>query len=35
MNEQAVQQTEATGKVTFYSRSKKGCGQKEKRAAIF
>ena len=34
MNEEALAKTKELQKVTFYSRSKKGCGQKERRVAI-
>lgn len=34
MNREALQKTEETGRVTFYSRSKKDCGPKAKKAAI-
>ena len=34
MNAEALKKTEETGLVTFYSRSKKGYGQKVRRAAI-
>jgi phosphoribosyl-ATP pyrophosphohydrolase/phosphoribosyl-AMP cyclohydrolase len=35
MNEEALQKTNESGKVTFYSRSRKSCGQKERRVVIF
>ncbi len=34
MNEEALKKTEESGLVTFYSRTKKDCGQKVRRVVI-
>lgn len=34
MNEEALATTQETGKVTFFSRTKNGCGRKENEAVI-